>query len=251
MLKLLIKLMGVVMNSLGFVSNICNLPYTTVKALTTINIGGRVMTDGELSHFFRAYNAHWVHSGTPEEPHPLLVSGKHGGEYFDCTFVLKNAQSVKILAHQLFLRLGDVIKETDWVIGPSYGATWLIARLADLYNCNNGVTEKVGEDQQAWTRDFINENCLILPCEDVTTTGGSSLRAMQAIKEGNAGPVNFLPIIATIVNRSGKEDIDGFKIISLIVPPSPKQWIPDDCPLCKIGSKVRPRFKKYLASLAV
>lgn len=234
------------MKDYRLIEDITTLSFDGVRKLVVENIGERIMSEAEIDYFLRAYYVHWVHDGTAEEPHALLVSGFHSGDYYDCTFVLQKANAAKIIVQQLALRLNNSLKESDWVIGPSYGATFLISHMASYFNCFHAMTEKEGMESQVWRRFEIPEGngAVIQLMEDVVTTGGSSFRTMDAIKLGNPSVINFYPRILTIINRSGKEKIGDIEIIGLLKPTVSK-YQPDDCPLCKLGSKVE-KIKPYL-----
>ncbi len=62
--------------------------FEEVRKLTVDDIGSRILSESEVDYFLRAYFVHWVYSGGKDEPHALLTSGRHSGEYYDCTFVL-------------------------------------------------------------------------------------------------------------------------------------------------------------------
>jgi len=55
------------------------------------------------------------------------------------------------------------------------------------------------------------------------------VKTKAGIIAGNAGTVEFFPLIAAFVNRSGKEEIDGHRIIALLRVDKPKQWKPEEC----------------------
>ena len=174
----------------------------------------------------------------------LLTSGRHSGEYYDCTFILQKAFASKIVAHQLALRLGNIDK-TDWIIGPSFGAIFLVSHIADEFNCFHAITEKKG-DTQEWNRFEIpdSKQILVQIVEDVITSGGSSFKTLDAIKNGNRNDVQFYKRLAAIINRSGRDSIGDFQIVSLLNPNIPI-YIPDECPFCALGSEVTP-MKPYL-----
>ncbi|MFA4818230.1 MAG: hypothetical protein WC621_00065 [Patescibacteria group bacterium] len=226
------------------IEDICKLSFSEVRKLTVNDIGGRILTRLEIDYFLQAYFVHWIHSGDKNEPHALLTSGLHSGEYYDCTFVLQKSAAAKIITYQIAFRLGG-INSADWIVGPSFGATFLVSHLADYFDCFHGITEKEG-DLQTWKRHIIPPNAFVQPIEDVVTTGGSSFKTINAIKAGNPQPVEFYQRIAAIINRSGKDSIGGFKIVSLLKPDLPK-YKPDECPLCAIGSEPA-KMKEYLAN---
>ena len=81
----------------------------------------------------------------------------------------------------------------------------------------------------------------VLVVEDTITTGGSTKKTIEGIKAAGVDDSRILPYIVSLVNRSGKVDLDGRKIRALLTLDI-HAWTPADCPLCKIGSQaIRPK----------
>ena len=92
----------------------------------------------------------------------------------------------------------------------------------------------------------IRKGEVILAVDDVYTTGGSVGLMTKAVVDAGG---DMLPLIVVLVNRSGKTEVDGVKIISLVNRPMPI-WEPEECPLCKVGSEaIRPKSKENWARL--
>ena len=206
-----------------------------------------LVSEDDVHHLIASYGGYWKHSGPADEPHPILNSGMHGREYFDLSFVTQFSVPTEILCRLMADKLNHV-RRRDWVIGPSYGASPLIYHLGNILKCKHAITEKEADDSQSWKRYLISDHEWVQLVEDVTTTGGSILRSKAGIIAGNRGKVKFFSSIAAFVNRSGKIEIEGFSIISLVKVGSPKQWKPGECELCKLGSEAISKFKYYLAS---
>jgi orotate phosphoribosyltransferase len=66
--------------------------------------------------------------------------------------------------------------------------------------------------------------------EDVITTGLSSQETLAVIRSLGAVPV----ATACVANRSGKDELDGLPLVSLLQPKFPV-WHPEECPLCAEG----------------
>jgi len=66
--------------------------------------------------------------------------------------------------------------------------------------------------------------------EDVITTGLSSQETLAVIRTLGATPV----ATACVANRSGKNELDGLPLVSLLQPEFPV-WTPEECPLCAEG----------------
>jgi orotate phosphoribosyltransferase len=85
----------------------------------------------------------------------------------------------------------------------------------------------------------IHAGARVLVVEDVISTGGSTLRTIEALRRCES--VQLLPYVICLVNRSGKEQIGDFQVRALLTP-SIHTWKPDECPLCRKGSTaVRPK----------
>ena len=195
---------------------------------------------------FRKKGALWVHDGNLEHPHALLASNKHSNGYFESELVVEDQELLTIAAVDLFLlfRLfrGEFRHLPQIVVGPQTGATKLAEHLAHVAGARWASPTK-GEHQGREVMVFTDEERAaihrtnVLICDDVLTTGGSVERTAEAVEYAD-GVV--LPFVLTLVNRSGAVEVDGRKILSLINYEMP-MWEPDECPLCKAGSKaVRP-----------
>jgi len=197
-------------------------------------------------------NALWIHDGNPKRPHALLTSGKHSNGFFNSRLIIQDEMLLRAATWDLFKLFADQggdISKVEVVVGPQTGATKLAELLSyevmehirrDCFFASPAKNETDGQRSMVFTeRDIaILSNRIILPCEDVVTTGGSIDRTFDAIS--NAGGI-VLPFIFVLVNRSGLQEINGKKIIALIDHPM-SMWEPDQCPLCKQHSEpVRPK----------
>lgn len=188
------------------------------------------------------FGAIWRHDGHPRRPHALLTSGKHSNAFINTTLATCRPELLaEILAPNSPYRsqLPDPQRQKiDWVVGSAVGAiTWSYA-LAAALGAQAGFTEKTDNDQMDLKRFAILPEHTVLVCEDVVSTGGSTLKTLVALK---ATGCRLLPQVAVIVNRSGKRELDGFTI-EAVATLTVDQWDPADCPLCKQGSEaVRPK----------
>ena len=81
----------------------------------------------------------------------------------------------------------------------------------------------------------------VLVVKDTISTGGSTLKTIEALQRAGAAPGDILPSILCLVNRSGSDALAGRRLCALITT-NIHTWQPGDCPLCKAGSKaVRPK----------
>lgn len=198
------------------------------------------------------HNAYWLHDGNPNRPHVRMRSGNHSNGFFNSRLVIEDGALLRKAAEDLvdLLQLARFdINNIDRVVGPQTGAT----RLADY------IADTIGQIRRrkcAWASPAKGEMKFGVPgpmkfhdpmrssrsgemtilCEDVMTTGGSAQHAAVAVKE--KGGI-LLPYVLVLVNRSGQEEIDGRKIISLINTPMATWRMNDqvkECPLCAAGS---------------
>ena len=216
---------------------------------------------------FQEKGALWIHDGNPQtlrakqssydgnpkRPHALLTSGQHSNGFFNSKPIigderLLNEASSDLVNYLFIEREYFDIDIVDRVVGPATGATLLAKGIAQSISlrrerpCYWASPEKEGEgpDKRMIFRDtkVLPEERILL-CEDVITTGESV--ALTAYAVAKAGGIVIPSYILILVNRSGRAEVGGRKIIALIHHPMPT-WIPDECPLCKQGSEaIRPK----------
>jgi orotate phosphoribosyltransferase len=201
---------------------------------------------------YKKKNALWIHDGNPKRPHALLTSGRHSNGFFNSRLVIPDEVLLRDAASdllELFAQQGGDVVEVQGVVGPQTGATKLAELVSDqitaftkseCFWASPAKNEQEGQKSMV----FSDEDLGILPgqsvllCEDVLTTGGSVDLTATAVT--NADGI-VLPFLLVLVNRSGLTEASEKKIVALIDRPMP-MWTPEECPLCKDGSKVmRPK----------
>lgn len=197
-------------------------------------------------NIFKKYDAVWVHDGNSKSPHAELTSGMCSNGFFDCLKVLRYPYESGSLALKLVQKLMKAgVKKVDWVIGSPYAAITFSYEVARILNATHGFTEKDPLNPKGkrmlWRRMTIPKNSIVLQIEELITTSGTLKNVRQAIQEGNSEPVNFLPIVGTIIHRPPElpANYGDFKVVSLV---EKEIWAvePKNCPLCKAGS---PRYR--------
>lgn len=188
---------------------------------------------------FEDYGAIWIHDGSPNQPHALLTSGLHSDGFVNCTMVTQHPTILQsAVSEGLKDQLSDVMAE--WVIGSAFGAITLAHAIAYHLGARAGFTEKDGELMKL-SRFEIPTADRVLVVEDTISTGGSTKKTIEGIKTSGVEDSRILPYIVSLVNRSGKDELDGRKIRALLTL-NIHAWTPAECPLCKIGSQpVRPK----------
>lgn len=226
-----------------------------LQRLTPADVVYGEITEEEIIHWFELLDAMWIHDGDLKRPHAELTSGYCSNGFFDCLRVLKYVNLSEILAIELGDRIVANMKDLTlpddlikWTIGsPMAGITFAhdLARAMGI-QCNMFV-EKDPLDPKGkkltWKRMVIPEGEKVLQVEELITTSSTLNEVERAVREGNPYPVEFVPIIATLVHRPPKmvQKYGDREVVALI---SKEVWAvpPDQCPLCKAGSKrLRPK----------
>lgn len=193
-----------------------------------------------MKEFVQA-GAIWLHDGSSRNPHALLTSGLHSDGYVNCTLVVQRPVLVRsLLTAQDGLRtlLPDAGSKPDWVIGSAMGAITFAYAVGEQLGAQAGFTEKDGEGMKLG-RFNLPAGARVLVVEDVISTGGSTLKTIDALRRCEA--IDLLPYVLCLVNRSGKDRLGDFQVKALLTP-SIHTWKPEACPLCQKGSTaVRPK----------
>ena len=199
---------------------------------------------------YKLKGALWIHDGNPKRPHALLTSGKHSNGFFNSRLVIPDEALLYEAASdllELFARNGGDVYKVQGVVGPQTGATKLAELVSQqLPNANCFFASPAKSEMESGGKFmlFSNDELSILPgkeillCEDVLTTGGSVSLTAAAIFFATGFT---LPFVLALVNRSGLEEVNGWKIVALIDQAMP-MWVADECPLCQQGSEaIRPK----------
>ncbi len=210
-------------------------------------------TERDILDMFEMCDAVWLHDGDPRKPHAELTSGLCSNGFFDCMRVLKFPNLSEILASALVEKIADIHSPADWVVGSSYAAITFSYQVASFLSAVHGFVEKDPTDakKMVWPRLQIPRGSSVLQVEELITTFGTVNAVRQAIEEGNGEPVNFLPVVGTIVHRPPKlpANYGDRRVVALI---EKEVWAVEqkDCPLCKAGSlRYRPKIKAHWAEL--
>jgi orotate phosphoribosyltransferase len=190
--------------------------------------------------------SYW-HEEQPLKVHALLASGKHSNGYINLReFSKENPARIRDIVFDFYLRhkaeLLEVFKihGIDYIHGPAMGGLIPAFELANLLEVGFIYTEKqeiITPDKKT-TRMVCNfddlENKHVLLMEDVISTGSTNAKSVTALIGKGAKIVGPL---CTLINRSGKTELSGQKILSLIEIQF-DIYNEESCPWCKTGSKV-------------
>ena len=178
------------------------------------------------------------------EGHFLLASGNHSNRYLQSAKVLEDPKKAALLTDTLAQMIQEAGIEVDTVCAPALGGVLAGYELARSLDVRSIFVEKK-EGGMELRRGFeVTQGEKIIICEDIITTGGSALKAAQAIEALGGKVVAF----ASLANRGfckrvgGNDtaqpecalpnDIPLFALDDFTF----KMFTPDECPLCKEGS---------------
>jgi orotate phosphoribosyltransferase len=176
--------------------------------------------------------------------HFLLASGNHSARYLQSAKVLEYPKKAAELTDALAKMIRDNGIEVDTVCAPALGGVLAGYELARSLDVRSIFVEKK-EGGMELRRGFeIKEGEKIIICEDIITTGGSALKAAQAIEASGGEVVAF----ASLANRGFckrvggnteakpecklPQDIPLFSLADFTF----EMYTPETCPLCKEGS---------------
>ena len=192
---------------------------------------------------FEEAGALWRMNYDAEGAHAQLTSGKHSDAFINCSKIVENPVLVTEAAEGMIEKLEDTpgYEKPEWVVGPAYGAITFAYEVARQLGAKFGFTEVEYTDEgkmQVLKRFDIPEHAKTLVIEDVVTTGGSAMKTVNVLKEKG---VDVLPMVGFIMNWTGKDEIDGNKLVPLINAQM-MVYEPENCTLCKEGREaVRPK----------
>ena len=144
------------------------------------------------------------------EGHFLLSSGKHSDRYIQCAKLIQHPEYCKKVSEIIAEKLKEANIGVDLCVGPAMGGVIISYEVAKALGTNAIFTERV-DNEMTLRRGFeITEGARVIVVEDVITTGKSSFETVDVIRSYGAEVV----ALASIVNRSNKDEINGLPIIS-------------------------------------
>lgn len=197
------------------------------------------------------------YQGNPRAPHVGLRSGKHSDGFIDTLQYLSNVDNLAWAARTLVGKLKKMISDEriDWVFGsPMAGIPFATACAMFLGIRRVGFTEKAGGDKELTCRFDVPARERFIVIEEMTTTGATSQRGIEAVLERNPKAVP-LDVVGSFLIRCDEQPpaLRGKSLISLISLPELGihygEWEPSDCPLCKKGSRLIKNCKQVWSDL--
>ena len=184
-------------------------------------------------------------AGAYLEGHFLLSSGNHSQFYLQSAKVLEDPALAGKLANELFSVIKNAGISFESVCSPALGGILAGYELARAGNKRFIFTERV-DGQMTLRRGFeVKKGEKFIICEDVITTGGSAVESAKIIESLGGEVVGY----AALASRGFCKMVGGFENPAPNAKlPSDKPFFalgefgfamftPDECPLCKSGSK--------------
>jgi len=187
------------------------------------------------------------------DSHIVYTSGKHGSVYINKDAIYPHTKFSSEIGRLFAEKVKNL--DIDAVLSPALGgivlSQWTASHLSDMKQKEIlGVyTEKDAESNQVLKRGYdkliAGKNVVVI--EDLTNTGGSALKVVNAARNAGANVVS----VGVMVNRNPKEvndDMFGAPFFSLGVLPA-EAWDKDACELCKKGVPINTKVghgKKFL-----
>jgi len=184
-------------------------------------------------------------AGALLEGHFILSSGNHSNRYLQSAKVLEEPKRASILANELAKIIKKNNIEIDTVCAPALGGILAGYELARALNVRSIFVERKNGTMELRRGFEVQKGEKVLICEDIITTGGSAMEASKVIEELGAEVVAF----AALANRGfcKREGTDIKPKKECKLPQSIpffalddfnfEMFTPDECPLCKNGSK--------------
>ena len=159
------------------------------------------------------------------EGHFLLSSGKHSNRYIQCAKLIEHPEYCEEVAQIIAGKLKEKNLLPDLCLGPAMGGVIISYEVARALGTPAIFTERV-DNVMSLRRGFeIEEGSKVIIVEDVITTGKSSFESVKIVEEAGAEVI----ALTSIVNRSGKDEINGLPVISA-TSLDIETWDPDDLP---------------------
>jgi orotate phosphoribosyltransferase len=191
-------------------------------------------------------------AGAIRHGHFELSSGLHSGTYVQCAQVLQYPRFAEKLGQALAALFSDATIEA--VVSPAMGGVIIGQEVARALPDSKGTVTS-GVPAMFAERDASGVMCLrrgftlrpdqhVLVVEDVWTTGGSTLEAIQVVEEAGGRVV----AAGALIDRSaGKIEfpVEAQALLDLPI----ASYEPEDCPQCREGGAAVKPGSRFVRSV--
>jgi orotate phosphoribosyltransferase len=175
----------------------------------------------EIMHLYRE-------TGVLLEGHFLLTSGRHSGQFLQCSQIMQWPHLAERLAREIGARFSG--ERIDGVVGPALGGIILAYEVARALGVRGVYAEKENGRMTLRRGFFVRKGERFLCVEDALTTGASVRMIMDVVRE-SGGVVAGVGVLS---DRSGGQVDLGARLEALTTL-SVDSFAPEDCPLCRAG----------------
>ncbi len=228
---------------------------TTVRELRELRVEdfrNVPLNPHEFLHMATLCEAYWRHDGDPSRPHAELTSGLCGDGFIDILRVLRYSNLCHIAAAALVRLIREWYPgQVDWVVGSDHAAAALSHSVAIHIGAQHDFTEKGPNGEQQWRRFTVRPGEVVLQVEELITTAKTLLAVRKGMRAAHLpAEFSFAPVSAVLVYQGKHFDqiidgwprVEGWPVLSF-VQMNINTWTPQECPLCKAGSKrLRPKL---------
>lgn len=199
----------------------------------------------ECWNSLKVHGAVWGYPGDPRAPHVELRSGKHSDGFIDTLQYLSPIRFLSSAAGILADRIGlspGIRGKVDWVFGSPMAGIPFATVVGQMIGAGSiGFTEKV-DDKNLFCRFDLPSGSRVLEIEEMTTSGATPQRAIDAILKKNP-TAEVLGVVGAFLIRCDRNPLDlpGRTLVPVISLPELgvvfNEWDVSECPLCREGSR--------------
>ena len=159
-----------------------------------------------------------------EKKKVVLASGKESNFYIDCRKVSLHPEGLVLCGKALYAHAKTLPVKWDGVGGPTLGADPLIASFAytayqDGLPVPSFIVRKApkGHGTGKWVEGMSNmsEGTSVILLEDVVTTGGSTVKAIEVCRQEGLNPVHVICLVDRMEGGRGAIEATGVTFSSL------------------------------------
>jgi orotate phosphoribosyltransferase len=184
-------------------------------------------------------------AGALLDGHFILSSGNHSSRYLQSAKVLEDTKVAEQLAQELAKQIEAAKLTVDTICAPALGGVLAGYELARALNKRSIFVERKEGSMQLRRGFEVKAGEKFIICEDIITTGGSAMEALEVIESLGGEVVAF----ASLANRGFCKRVGATtepKIECKLKKGIPlfaledfefEMYAPEECPMCQAGSE--------------